>query len=179
MTDNCITTAIDLLGPNRISGIFPNVYGWPGPGSTARLAQFRFEHPHMRLANAHWRVVWSVRTPQGAYNPPTQNVLKLFSVKPDGAGVLIPIGWLNSCNFVSNISIHNVGVDITAALNTLVDAGNYEQVGWHICGDTANIVEIEACRLELTWEIGDARVSALEARLADCECRIDALTPAV
>lgn len=162
-----ITTHMDMWGPSRrpsispqaFDQIYPNGYNWPGDCVTTSLLEFNFQFPHAPLASALWRVCWQLTQPNGQPVPCPNSSFYLAQLVACDAGPsnleqLASISSNDNNNQGGAVYVYNRTADVTAAMNALITAGVFKQVGFQISGDSTNRLTIFTSRLELTWQVG-------------------------
>lgn len=121
-------------------------WAWPGQALTASTFVLRADKGLSRVAHARWVLVWNPCTSQ----PESPTGVRLVSAD------LGPSNIAEICRITSPAdSPHNApkvdAVDVTAALNAIIEAGALKTIGQQTFGNGANGCLIYASWLELVW----------------------------
>lgn len=148
-----IPTMISLFGPVDGSAALTQTptttWAWPGSCITSHTFPFFFNSLASNpLPWGVWRVCWSWK-PGWFKNGPI--VLRLVSCD-DGPTNIVEMARISTANWPAGINVWNAPVGITAAMNTLIAAKVYKNVGWQWIGDGSSQATILVSRLELYWQ---------------------------
>ncbi len=145
-----IPTAISLFGPvdggAALTQAPPAAWVWPGSCITAHTFPFFFNSMESNpLRWAVWRVCWSWSNRHGPIT------LRLVNCD-DGPANLVEMGRMSTAAWPAGINVWNKPIDITIAMNNLIAAKVYKNVGWQLIGDSTSQAVVYASRLELYWQ---------------------------
>lgn len=130
--------------PGAVSGA---EWAWPGQALTASTVVLRADKELSRVKHARWVLAWNPRTSQ----PESPTGVRLVSAD------LGPVNIAEICRITSPTdAAYNSpkvdAVDVTDALNAIIDAGLLKTLGQQTFGNGQNGCLIYASWLEVVWE---------------------------
>jgi hypothetical protein len=122
-------------------------WAWPGQALTASTFVLRADLGMGRVKHARWVLVWNPRTS----NPASPTGVRLVSADLGPANIA-EVARIVSPSDAAYNSPKVDAVEVTAALNAIIGAGQLKTIGQQTFGNGGNGCLIYASWLEVVWE---------------------------